>query len=132
MNTYAKLINGQLETLRNVPHISNPTEEMVKEYAEANGYKSYLRVPMPADGGYYHHGYKETKAQIKDVWTPYSDSEMAPIHAREAHAYLDSTDWVAAKLAEVDGEERTAMLAYYADTLAKRREARETINKFEN
>lgn len=130
--TYAKIISGQLHELRNIPHISNPTEEMFAAYAAATGYKNYVRVPMPTDGGHYHLSYKETKAQIKDVWTPYTDSEMAPILAAEAHAYLSATDWVAAKLAEVDGDERAAMKERYADTLAKRREARETINKFEN
>lgn len=132
MTKYAKLTDGQLVELRNVPHISNPSDEMVREYAEANGYKVLVRVPMPTDGGYYHHTFKETAKQIKDVWTPFSDSEMAPIYAEQAHAYLASTDWVAAKLAEVDGEERAAMLEHYADVLSKRREARETINLYEN
>lgn len=132
MHKYAKLNGSHIDFLRCVPHIATPTDEMVRQYAEANGYKAYVRVPMPDDGVYYHHAYKETATQIEDVWTPYSDSEMAPILAQEAHAYLASTDWVAAKLAEVDGEERAAMKEHYADTLAKRREARETINKYEN
>lgn len=130
MDKYAKLIKGKLFELRFVPQIANPTPEMLAAYAAANGYKTYVQLQQPE--GYHHHSYHETAQQIKDVWTPYTDAEMAPILSAEAHAYLAETDWVAAKLAEVDGEERAAMLEHYADTLAKRREARETINKLEN
>lgn len=116
--------------LTGVPHVAFPTDDMLATYAAANGYKTYVRVAKP--DGYYHHSYHETARQIKDVWTPYTASEMAPILASEAREYLESTDWIAAKLAEVDGEERAAMKEHYADTLAKRREARETINLYEN
>lgn len=128
--TYAKLTDNKLEVLTRLPTCGNPTAEMLATYAAANGYKTYVRVAKP--DGYHRHSYHETAKQIKDVWTPYTDSEQAPIRAQEAHAYLTSTDWVAAKLAEVDGEERAAMKEHYADVLAKRREARETINKYEN
>lgn len=127
---YVKLNGNKLEVLTRLPNCGNPTAEMLATYAAEHGYKTYVRVAKP--DGYHHHSYRETAKQIKDVWTPYSDSEMAPIHVAQARAYLVETDWVAAKLAEVDGEERAAMLEHYADTLAKRREARETINKCEN
>lgn len=127
---YVKLNGNKLEVLTRLPNCGNPTAEMLATYAAEHGYKQYVQVPQPE--GYHHHSYHETAKQIKDVWTPYTDSEMAPIRAAEAHAYLAETDWVAAKLAEVDGEDRAAMLEHYADTLAKRREARETINKYEN
>lgn len=128
--TYAKLNDKRLEVLTRIPNCANPTAEMLAAYAAAHGYKTYMQVAQPE--GYHHHSYKETAKQIKDVWTPYTDSEMAPILAAEAHAYLAETDWVAAKLAEVDGEERAAMKEHYADTLAKRSEAREKINQYEN
>lgn len=41
---------------------------------------------------------------------------------------LADTDYVAAKLAEVDGEERAALLAEYAEVLAQRKAWRNEIN----
>lgn len=130
MTTYAKLKNGQLDTLRYIPGVANPTDEMWKTYAEAQGYKKYVRAAQPE--GYCHHSYKETAKQITDVWTPYTDSEMVPIRAAELHQKLTETDYIAAKLAEVDGEERTEMLAHYAEQLAQRRAWREELRAIEN
>lgn len=130
MSTYAKLKNGQLDVLQRIPRVSNATPEMLTAYAEKNGYKKYVRAAQPE--GYHHHSYKETAKQITDVWTPYTDSEMAPIRASELHQKLADTDYIAAKLAEVDGEERTEMLAHYADQLAQRRAWREELRSIEN
>lgn len=49
----------------------------------------------------------------------------------ELKKMLAETDYVAWKLAEVDGEEREAMLAAYAEVLAKRADWREEINSLE-
>lgn len=49
----------------------------------------------------------------------------------ELKAYLVKTDYVAMKLSEVEGEDRAALLNTYADVLAKRRAAREEINRLE-
>lgn len=126
MKTFAKLIDGQLTTLHNVPNIMGAKEHHFAAYAAAHGYKPYRAVPSP--GGYYHHGYAETAEEIADVWTPYTAAELAPLRVAELQEKLAATDYVAAKLAEADGEERTALLAEYAETLAARRAWRAEIN----
>lgn len=127
MTTYAKLTNaGQLDVLRNVPNIMGAKEHHFAAYAAAHGYKPYRAVPAP--DGYYHHGYAETAEDITDVWTPYTAEELRPLRAEELREKLASTDYVAAKLAEVEGAERAALLAEYADTLAARRAWRAEIN----
>lgn len=130
MTQYAKLKNGQLNMLRYIPGIANPAADVWAAYAEAQGYKKYVRTACPE--GQHHHSYKETAKQITDVWTPYTDSELIPIRAAELHQKLTETDYIAAKLAEVDGEERTEMLAHYAEQLAQRRAWREELRAIEN
>lgn len=129
MTNYANLIDGAPRILRGAHNIANATEAQLAEYAAEHGYKPYRAVPAPA--GYYHHGYAETAEEITDIWTPYTAAELAPLRAEELREKLAATDYVAAKLAEADGEERAALLAEYADTLAARRAWRAEINELE-
>lgn len=126
MTTYAKLTDGQLTTLQNVPNIMGAKEHHFAAYAAAHGYKPYRPAPAPETPA--HHGYAETAEDITDVWTPYTAEELAPLRVAELREKLASTDYVAAKLAEADGAARNALLAEYADTLAARRAWRAEIN----
>ncbi len=127
--TYAKLIDGAPRIMLGAHNIANATEAQLAEYAAAHGYKPYRPTPAPETPA--HHGYAETAEEITDTWTPYTAAELAPLRAAELREKLAATDYVAAKLAEVDGAARTALLAEYADTLAARRAWRAEINKLE-
>lgn len=73
------------------------------------------------------------------VYTPYTETELAAIAANkaisEAKAYLSRTDYIVLKIAEAqaegDAEEVAALQAEYAEQLAKRKEARATVNEIE-
>ncbi len=126
--TYAKIEGGKLRVLRGVPNVSNPKPETLTAYAAAHGYKPYYPSPAPEDGGYYHHGYRETAKQIRDVYTPLSDVEAAPLKIADLKQKLFETDYVAAKLAEAEGIERESLTDAYSDVLAQRKEWRKQIN----
>lgn len=68
--------------------------------------------------------------RIQEIPEP-TKEEISKERIAELKAYLVKTDYVAMKLSEVEGEERTEMLNTYADVLAKRRAAREEINRLE-
>ena len=52
--------------LRRVPHLVNPTAEMVAEYAAANGYKELITAPRP--GRFYAPHYVEDGEHIRKEW----------------------------------------------------------------
>ena len=62
-----------------------------------------------------------------------SAAELAARKVSEAKAYLASTDWIIAKIGEAQfmGGEVAAMVEKYAGDMAKRAEARATINEAE-
>lgn len=126
---YAKLIDGQPRILAGAHNIANATETQLAEYAAAHGYKPYRPTPAPETPA--HHGYAETEEEITYAWTPYTAEELRPLRVAELREKLASTDYVAAKLAEVDGAERATMLEEYADTLAARRKWRAEINEIQ-
>lgn len=86
----------------------------------------------------------EVKRQVvvgRDVkWETTDPAELAAEQARkaveEAKAYLAATDYIVLKIAEAqaDGDEAAvvALKSEYADRLAKRKEARVTINSNES
>lgn len=65
---YAKLDNGSLHRLRQVPHVSNPTPETLAAYALAHGYKPLENTPSP--GQYHTPTYADTGEAISQVWSP--------------------------------------------------------------
>lgn len=65
---YAKLVDSRLEVLYNVPGISNPNGEQVKNYALTHGYKVLEETSAP--GKYYTSSYVEQDDKIVKVWTP--------------------------------------------------------------
>lgn len=129
MSAFFKLIDGRLQRLERVPHVSNARGDILAAYARVHGFVPYAPEPMPQDGARYAHAFALVDGVIRDVWTP------IPIPAAERIASLNqllaNTDYVAAKLAEVDGEERAALLAQYAEVLDQRRAWREEIGKLE-
>ena len=70
------------------------------------------------------------------VYVPYSEGELSVIAANkaisEAKAYLRETDYIVLKIAEAtaegDAEQVAALQAEYAEQLAARKQARETVN----
>ena len=129
MSAFFKLIDGRLQRLERVPHVSNARGDILAAYAREHGFAPYTPEPMPQDGARYAHAFALVDGVIRDVWTP------IPIPAAERIAALKqllaNTDYVAAKLAEVDGEQRSDMLAEYAEVLEQRRAWREEIGKLE-
>ena len=129
MSAFFKLIDGRLQRLERVPHVSNARGDILAAYARVHGFVPYAHEPMPQDGARYAHAFALVDGVIRDVWTP------IPIPAAERIAALKqllaNTDYVAAKLAEVDGEQRAALLAQYAEVLEQRRAWREEIRKLE-
>lgn len=125
MSAFFKLVDGRLQRLERVPHVSNARGDILAAYARVHGFVPYAPEPMPQDGARYAHAFAMVDGVIRDVWTP------IPIPAAERIAALKqllaNTDYVAAKLAEVDGAERQALLAQYADVLEQRRRWREEI-----
>ena len=81
---------------------------------------------------------KEAYDEYEDiyVYVPYSEGELSVIAANkaisEAKAYLRETDYIVLKIAEAAAEgdtaEVAALQAEYAEQLAKRKQARETVN----
>ena len=81
---------------------------------------------------------KEAYDEYEDiyVYVPYSEVELSVIAANkaisEAKAYLAGTDYIVLKIAEAQAEGDTAQVAAlqaeYAEQLAKRKQARETVN----
>ena len=132
MKTFVKLINEfTIDYLTYIPYVSNPTPYMMERYALSHGYKEYKSSECPQDTMYHHH-YKEVEEYITDEWVKFTTDELVPQRVAELHAKLEETDYVAAKLAEVDGEERIEMLKYYSDILANRKAWREEIRSLEN
>lgn len=127
MSAFFKLIDGRLQRLERVPYVSNTGEEQLAAYAREHGFAPYAPEPMPQDGARYAHAFAMVDGVIRDVWTP------IPIPAAERIAALKqllaNTDYVAAKLAEVDGEQRAALLAEYAEVLEQRRAWRREIGE---
>lgn len=127
MSAFFKLVDGRLQRLERVPYVSNAGEELLAAYAREHGFAQYAPEPMPQDGARYAHAFAMVDGVIRDVWTP------IPIHAEERIAALKqllaNTDYVAAKLAEVDGEQRAALLAQYAEVLEQRRAWRREIGE---
>lgn len=130
MKQYAKLENGRLILLRTVPHCSNPGAETMEAFAEAHGYLPYMPAAHPADGGSYSRRFVLEKGCVRTVWVPQVQAPAERID--ELKQRLADTDYVAAKLAEVDGEQRAALLAEYAEVLAQRQAWRSEIGKLES
>lgn len=84
---------------------------------------------------------KEAYDEYEDiyVYTPYTETELAAIAANkaisEAKAYLSKTDYIVLKIAEATAEGDAAGVAAlqeeYAVQLARRKEARATVNEKE-
>lgn len=129
MSAFFKLVDGRLQRLERVPHVSNARGDILATYAREHGFAPYAPEPMPQDGARYAHAFAMVDGVIRDVWTPAPQSAHERID--ELKQALADTDYVAAKLAEVDGEQRAALLAEYADVLEQRRAWREEIGKLE-
>lgn len=129
MSAFFKLIDGRLQRLERVPHVSNAGEEQLAAYARVHGFVPYAHEPMPQDGARYAHAFALVDGVIRDVWTPAPQSTHERID--ELKQLLANTDYVAAKLAEVDGEQREALLAEYAEVLEQRRAWRREIGELE-
>ena len=127
MNSFFKLIDGRLQRLDRIPHVSNAGQQALAAYAQQHGFLPYVSVPMPQDGGRYYHEFRQDADAIRDVWSPVTQTAAERIG--ELKQALAETDYVAAKLAEVDGEERATMLAEYAEVLEKRRAWRREIGE---
>ena len=127
MSAFFKLVDGRLQRLERVPHVSNAGGDILAAYAREHGFAPYVPVPMPQDGTRYAHAFALVDGVIRDVWTPAPQSAHERID--ELKQLLANTDYVAAKLAEVDGEQRAALLAEYADVLEQRRAWRREIGK---
>ena len=69
LKEYAKLEDSRLEMLRAVPHITNPSDKQVAEYAMSHGYKELVRSVAP--GTYYNKSYSEGTETITEEWTPW-------------------------------------------------------------
>ena len=129
MSSFFKLIDGRLQRLERVPHVSNARGDILAAYARVHGFVPYTPEPMPQDGARYAHAFAMVDGVIRDVWTPAPQSAHERID--ELKQALADTDYVAAKLAEVDGEQRAAMLAEYAEVLEKRQAWRSEIGEQE-
>lgn len=129
MQQYAKIDNGRLILLRTVPHCSNPGAETMATFAAAHGYLPYMPTAHPADGGAYSRRFVIEQGCVRTVWVPQVQAPAERID--ELKKRLDDTDYVAAKLAEVDGEQRAALLTQYAEVLAQRQAWREEIGELE-
>lgn len=69
MKKYVKLTEtGTIEVMGRIPHVSNPTEEAIAEYAAANGYKLLVETPKP--GMYYSNSYVDKGDTVEEVWAP--------------------------------------------------------------
>lgn len=93
----------------------------------AEFYKSIGMVEMEVeqayDGSWYVAGYAPEKPE----------SLIIKEKVEEARAFLTSTDWCIVKIAEAETvEEQAELREKYADTIKKRKEARELINEYEN
>lgn len=91
---YAILIAGQLDELRYVPNVANPTPETVAAFAAANGYKVLTRTDPP--NPYYTESYTETDTEITNEWEPWELADAQADAAARVHA-----DFKAAINAEV-------------------------------
>ena len=68
MATYAQLTaGGEARYLTHIPHISNPTEAQLKNYAEAEGYKQVIEATRPH--AYSKSSWKETAKRLTRQWT---------------------------------------------------------------
>ena len=130
MSAFFKLIDGRLQRLDRIPHVSNAGEHALAAYAQQNGFLPYIVVPRPQDGLRYRHDFEVADGAIRDVWSPSPQSPQERIE--ELQGKLAATDYVAAKLAEVDGEQRAALLEEYAEVLAQRQAWRREIGELES
>lgn len=86
MTTYAKLTpQGALETLRRIPHISNPTEATRAAYATVNGYKPVRYTEAPAASAA--PSWEETDTEIRQTW-----AEL-PLEEARAQAVEQVQQW---------------------------------------
>lgn len=65
--TYVKLINGILQYCHGPKNVSNPSNEIIEEFAKANGYKELVQVDRP--GRFYDKSYTEDDETVTEVWT---------------------------------------------------------------
>lgn len=129
MNAFFKLIDGRLQRLERIPHVSNAGQQALAAYAQQHGFLPYVSSPKPSDGARYHHEFRQDADAIRDVWSP--APKTAQERVAELKQALADSDYVAAKLAEVDGEQRAALLAEYAEVLAQRQAWRSEIGELE-
>lgn len=106
---YAKIINEETK-LCEVGYGTN------SKFYESIG-MTELDVEQAYNGEWYLKGYAPSE--------PQSDIDKKKV--KEAHKYLNDTDWVACKIAE-----GSATREDYAEIIQKRQEARDTINSLEN
>lgn len=71
MKIYAKLISPHnIDILKNIPYILNPSEESLMTYALENGYKEL--ITSENQGTYYSKTYIEKGETIIETWEPWS------------------------------------------------------------
>lgn len=101
---------------------NTPFEEVAKSF----GWSITLdesEVEQAYDGSWYVAGYAPEKPE----------SLIIKEKVEEARTFLTSTDWCVVKIAEAETvEEQAELREKYADTIKKRKEARELINEYEN
>ncbi len=127
MSAFFKLVDGRLQRLERVPHVSNARGDILEAYAREHGFAPYVPVQMPQDGARYRHEFALEDGVIRDVWSPAPQTAQERI--AELKQALADSDYVAAKLAEVDGEQRAALLTQYAEVLAQRQAWRSEIGE---
>lgn len=113
MKKYAKIINEETKMCQVGIGTNSAFYESIGMFE--------IDVERAWDGNWYVAGYAPTKPQ----------ELINQERITELKQFLTDTDYVAAKLAEVDGEERMDLLAKYAEVLEKRKACRREIRELE-
>ena len=76
-----------------------------------------------------------SEEEVRQTMAIIAEEKLTAKQIKEAKDYLNSTDWIIAKINEIlvvgTAEELIAVKEQYAEELTKRAEARELINKLE-